>query len=423
MNKIFWIVVVILFTKINNIQAQFLNYARPIIDSLTSERYAGRGYVNDGVNKAANYLAKEFDKIGLKSFDGSYFQNYKLDINTFPNVQCVIDGKTYLAGEHFLVEANSPAIKGKYTVLPFTFNNKADSLLLWEKMNAGFLPNEALFLKGVDNPKAFYKWLDTFKKMGYSVPLILKTTDKKITWSTSETVSTIPILTFPDTLLSQVDVIEINVEQQLIKDYPCKNIVGFIPGKKKNKKGYVVFTGHYDHLGMLGNKAYFPGASDNASGVSMVLAMANYFTKNKVDFPVIFILFSGEEVGLLGSEHFVKNPMFDLASVRMLINVDIMGSAEQGITVVNGEVYKKEFDLLTQINKREKYLPNVVVRGKAANSDHYFFSEAGVPSFFIYSNGGPGYYHDVWDKPNTLTYQNYDNVGKLIAQFIKEVNN
>ncbi len=60
------------------------------------------------------------------------------------------------------------------------------------------------------------------------------------------------------------------------------------------------------------------------------------------------------------------------------------------------------------------------IRGKAANSDHYFFSEAGIPSVFLYSNGGPGWYHDVWDKPNTLTTTNYDNVAKLLIQFANE---
>jgi Iap family predicted aminopeptidase len=98
-----------------------------------------------------------------------------------------------------------------------------------------------------------------------------------------------------------------------------------------------------------------------------------------------------------------------------------MGSAEAGITVVNGEQFKSAFDQLVDINKREAYLPEIKIRGKAANSDHYFFSEAGVPSIFIYSNGGPGYYHDVWDKPNTLNFKNYDNVAKLLIQFIKEL--
>jgi Zn-dependent M28 family amino/carboxypeptidase len=172
---------------------------------------------------------------------------------------------------------------------------------------------------------------------------------------------------------------------------------------------------------MLGNNAYFPGASDNASGTSMILSMANYYAKNKQDYPIVFILFSGEEVGLLGSKYFVEHPLFSLQKIKMLVNVDIMGSAEAGITVVNGEQFKSAFDQLVDINKREAYLPEIKIRGKAANSDHYFFSEAGVPSIFIYSNGGPGYYHDVWDKPNTLNFKNYDNVAKLLIQFIKEL--
>ncbi|MFM2387739.1 MAG: hypothetical protein RL660_2496, partial [Bacteroidota bacterium] len=129
--------------------------------------------------------------------------------------------------------------------------------------------------------------------------------------------------------------------------------------------------------------------------------------------------FSGEEVGLLGSEYFVKNPTFDLKRIKALINVDIMGSAEEGITVVNGETYKNIFDRLVDINKRSKYLPEVKIRGKAQNSDHYYFGELGVPAIFIYSNGGPGWYHDVWDTPASITTTNFDAVGKLLIEFAK----
>jgi aminopeptidase YwaD len=404
-----------------NASAQFLENAKPIIEELCSAKYAGRGYINDGVNKTADYLAKQMEDIGLKNFDNTYFQNYNFDINTIQKVFCTLDGNVYEAGQHFLVDAPCPDLSGTFILLPFNIANDLDKQLLFLKLQQGLQSNEALLLKNADDGRAVRKLIDSLDGLGFIIPLVIKSTSKKLLWTTSQKNDKIPMLTFPDSIINKTDEITINVDSKLIKNYDCKNIIGYIPGKKKNTKGYIVFTAHYDHLGMMGEKAYFPGASDNASGTSMLLSIAKYYKQNKVDYPVIFILFSGEEVGLLGSKHFVEHPLFDLSKIKMLINIDIMGSAEEGITVVNGETFKTQFDQLVAINKQENYLPQVKIRGKASNSDHYYFGEAGVPSIFIFSNGGVGYYHDVWDKPNTLSLKNFDNVGKLLVQFANEI--
>jgi aminopeptidase YwaD len=403
------------------ISAQFVEHAKPILEELCSAQYAGRGYVQDGVNKAADYLANQFEQIGLKHFNDSYFQNYSFDINTIQKVSCTIDGKIFEAGEHFLVDAPCPSIKGKFQLLPFDLANNLDMQLLFIKLQQGIMPNEAIVFKHAEDGRAVKKLVDSIDALGFALPLIIKSTSKKLLWTTSQRVDKIPMLTFPDTIINTKNEIEIIVENKLIKEYANKNLIGFIPGKKKNTKGYIVFTAHYDHLGMMGEKAFFPGASDNASGTSMLLSIAKYYKQNKVDYPVIFILFSGEEVGLLGSKYFVEHPLFDLSKVKMLMNIDIMGNAEEGITVVNGETFRPQFDQLAEINKQQNYLPQVKIRGKASNSDHYYFGEAGVPSIFIFSNGGVGYYHDVWDKPNTISLKNFDNVGKLLVQFANEI--
>ncbi|KXK42568.1 MAG: peptidase M28, partial [Bacteroidetes bacterium OLB11] len=78
-------------------------------------------------------------------------------------------------------------------------------------------------------------------------------------------------------------------------------------------------------------------------GTSMILYLAKYFSVHKPLYNIVFILFSGEEAGLKGSEYFTTNPIFDIKKIKTLINIDIMGDAQNGITVVNGEVYKKCF--------------------------------------------------------------------------------
>jgi aminopeptidase YwaD len=110
-----------------------------------------------------------------------------------------------------------------------------------------------------------------------------------------------------------------------------------------------------------------------------------------------------------------------LSQIKFLTNVDIMGDATDGITVVNATEYPRQFELLEKINSERQLLPQIKSRGKAANSDHYHFSEAGVPSFFIYTNGGKGYYHDIYDKPGEITLNNVDNIVKLVIAFLKEI--
>jgi Zn-dependent M28 family amino/carboxypeptidase len=152
--------------------------------------------------------------------------------------------------------------------------------------------------------------------------------------------------------------------------------------------------------------------------MAMLLYLANYFTTHPQKYSVMFIAFSGEEAELIGSLYFSKHPVAPLKSIKFLLNIDIMGDATGGITVVNATENPREFEELQKINNNGKYLPAVKSRGKAANSDHYHITEAGVPGFFIYSIGGPGFYHDIYDKPATLTLSHVGDVSKLIIEFL-----
>jgi aminopeptidase YwaD len=128
--------------------------------------------------------------------------------------------------------------------------------------------------------------------------------------------------------------------------------------------------------------------------------------------------FGAEEMGLLGSKFFVENPLFPLSTIKFLINLDIAGTGDEGITVVNGSIYKKEFDLLFSINDEHNYLPQVKSRGEACNSDHCLFHLNNVPSFFIYTLGGIKAYHDVFDIPETLPLTKYKEYFKLLNSFV-----
>ena len=89
--------------------------------------------------------------------------------------------------------------------------------------------------------------------------------------------------------------------------------------------------------------------------------------------------------------------------------------------VVNGRILEQEYNLLHQLNTRHHYLPQIKSRGKAANSDHYHFSEKGVPAFFFYTLGGPSAYHDPQDLAATLPLSGFTGVFRLIKDFFKVV--
>jgi Zn-dependent M28 family amino/carboxypeptidase len=201
-------------------------------------------------------------------------------------------------------------------------------------------------------------------------------------------------------------------------NFQTQNIIAYIPGKIDS---FIVFSAHYDHLGILG-QVYFPGANDNASGVAMVLSLAKHFANRKTPpkYNLAFILFSGEELGLLGSLYFVTHPTFDLNKIKLLVNLDMVGSGDQGITVVNAFNQKKAFQLLKQINSQLHLLPSVKPRKNAPDSDHYPFTLKKIPAIFIYTRGRYKQYHSIYDRPDSLYYDYFPKLEKLLYTFTEK---
>lgn len=398
--------------------AQTLHSSKKIIRSLCADSLYGRGYVNDGVNKAAVFLVNQFEEIGLTPFGESYTQSYSFSVNTHPDsIFCRLDGKALEAGIDFLVDAGSPAVDGHFKLHHYEMKDSEQVHQLFQDIQHRQYENEALVLhhyslrnKRVGDSLALYKYLPG---------LLLTTEEHKLTHTISREVKEYPALIFFDSLLVGTKEISLTYANQFFPAFPCQNLCGYLPGAKHDS--LLVFSAHYDHLGMMGPNAMFPGASDNASGVSMVLALANYYRKHKPPYDMVFLLFSGEEAGLMGSHYFVDHPLFDLKKIKMLINLDIMGDAKKGIVVVNGEAQRHFFDLLKTNNEESAYLPEVRIRSNSHNSDHYWFTEKGVPAVFIYSNGGPGFYHDVNDVPENLHMTHYLGIAHLLEATIQSL--
>jgi Zn-dependent M28 family amino/carboxypeptidase len=216
--------------------------------------------------------------------------------------------------------------------------------------------------------------------------------------------------------LSEIKTAEVNIENKILTKYISKNVCAFVPGTGDNDT-MIVFTAHYDHLGGMGKGTYFPGANDNASGVSMLLNLVKHYGRNPPRYKTVFVFFAGEEAGLLGSKHFVEQNTLETGKIKFLVNLDLLGTGDEGIMVVNATEFRSQFEKLKQLSEEKKYLPAVKPRGKAQNSDHYWFTEKGVPCFFIYTLGGIKAYHDIYDRAETLPLTKYKEVFRLLTDF------
>lgn len=399
-------------------RSQDIDYVRKIIDTLSSPYMHGRGYVNGGDSIAAEFIKNEFVKDSLQYFKPGYYQEFIVSVNTFPGDISVNLGKVKLKpGIDFVVSGGSNGCNGKFKILtpnPPDLSSSEALMNYCEHNHAGrkfMLVNEIQLKKIYSNINFDIDDLPN----GYIIKenkLTGEVTDYSSPWS----------IIYIDSNRVQIKrkLITAKIENIFIQKYKTQNVIGYIEGKEK-PDSFIVFTAHYDHLGQMGKDVYFPGANDNASGVALMLDLARHYQQNRLKYSVVFIALTGEELGLLGSQQFVEDPLFSLSAIKFLINLDLEGTGEEGIKVVNATEFKKEFDGLKNINDKNNYLVSVNPRGKAANSDHYPFYEKGVKDFYIYTLGGSKAYHDIYDRPEALSLKGYNGLFKLLVDFVKQL--
>lgn len=361
-----------------SVSAQDLVSARKIIDTLTSVTFWGRGYTKGGMQKAATYIAEEFKRAGLQPMAGEHYQqDFSYPVNTFPaKMEVSINGQKLFPGKDFIIAPSSSGLKVK------TELEQLDSITFISRENR---------------------------------LMILK--QDKLTWGAAQQAEDFTVVQLDKKAMTELpEVIDLQVENDFIPEFKASNLCGMVKGTL-HPDSVLLFTAHYDHLGGMGENTYFPGANDNASGVALLLSLAKYYAAHPQPYSIAFICFAGEEAGLLGSAYFTEHPLIPLAHIRFLLNVDMVGTGEKGITVVNSTLHPKEFAVLNRLNAKYKYLPAINPRGPAANSDHYNFTQKGVPAFFIYTQGGINAYHDVFDRAATLPLTKFKQLYRLFIGF------
>jgi hypothetical protein len=199
------------------------------------------------------------------------------------------------------------------------------------------------------------------------------------------------------------------------------NVVGFIPSEDPNREESILITAHYDHLGKdLVNGDFYPGANDNASGMAVLLETARVLSSNCYipSINIVFIAFSGEEEGLLGSAYYIENPMFPLDKTLAVLNMDMAGTG-------TGDIYAgtKFPDLIKMIENSADILKMKVPISKNlvyGGSDQLLFARKNIPAvFFIRSNPtGLGDYHTPLDTVDTVDPENLAQQARLILMVV-----
>ena len=409
--------------------SQDLDYAKTIIQKLSSPEFKGRGYVENGDKLSAEFISGEFKKLGLAPVSKrSYFQKFMISVNTFPgSVTIKIDDLELAPASDYLVSASSPSIKGKYKIVKTSrveLDSESEIAALIRKAENSFILIDSRdknnekpeFSRRVDEYVNFLKYSPRINIKG----VIIYTNDK-LTWEMSTEQGIRPVISLnKDIDINSVSSVELNIEARYLSDYQTQNVTGKITGTSKSDS-LIMILAHYDHLGKMGSDVYFPGANDNASGVAMLLNLAKYYSANKPEYTMIFVALASEELGLLGAKAFTDDPPVDLKKIRFLVNFDLAGTGDEGVRVVNGSVFRDQFDLLVNINNSHGLLPKVDIRGPACNSDHCLFYQKNVPCFYIYTQGGIKAYHDIHDKYETLPLTEFVDYCTLMIKFFNSL--
>lgn len=448
-----------------------------ITADLSAPEMEGRGTMQPGGDKAANYIAARFQKLGLKPLGDkdSYLQKIDFRETVFtPETMFKVGDESYKHGEDYAFipfsdeDQNASGdmvfiaygiqsdqinrddlqgidVKGKIIVMldgpPLSISKAA-----WEKGNAKFAVLSNLFKKGAagivfvphgrekDSNELTISYLSRRKismggesRRGFPIPPIVIASGQG-----AEKLFAKSGTTYKDAL-KQVEEnsfkpIKLNQSVKIVKKSKSSkgtgsNVVGYLEGSDATLKAEaVLFSAHYDAYGMENGKIY-PGAADNALGVAEMLAVAEAYSKMDVKpkRSMIFLAVTGEEYGLFGSKYWAKKPTWDIKKVAANLNLDGIGTevyAPVKTFVGFGAEHSTLGAMLNDVSSVYgiKVIPDPVPEEKIFyRSDHYSFVERGVPALMLL--GAPEGDAQKWlDRSREWEKTDYHNVGDVIQK-------
>ncbi len=419
------------------------------ITTLSSDEYEGRETGTEGETKAAAYITKEFKSIGLKpKGEKGFIQKFKFNSGaTFGgSTQLVVNNYIFKNGEDFypLPYSGNAVVTNYISRVGYGISDtglKQDDYR--SKMNIA----KRIFLIETGTPDGsqphgkFTDWSDLRKKIdlaivkGAAAIIFINSdtslSDPKADWLNHTTPVAIPVLFAKGKaarLLHDSVITNCTVGAEIIHiEKEGSNIIGYVDNKATST---IIVGAHYDHLGFgdegslyRGEKAIHNGADDNASGTAALIELAKFVRahglKNK---NYLFLAFSGEEKGLLGSNYFVKHPTIDIKQVSCMINMDMLGrlKTDDKALIINGTgtspQWKEWLDSIPTGDMRLKTTESGV-----GPSDHTSFYLQNIPVLHFFS-GTHSDYHKPTDDESKINYDGEMQIIELIETLLRKAN-
>ncbi|HVW61153.1 MAG TPA: M28 family peptidase [Puia sp.] len=369
---------------------------------LSSDAMRGRRTFSPDIDRAAAFIASQFKEAGLTPLNGSsgYLQPFAMVQAKVSSAGATLDGTD--------LPASAIAVASSSTHLTVD-------------ENSGY---EKAFLKAGDNFRDILKYLSQEKK---SYVVFIDTSFSKnfprlAGFASQQFKSSRNVVMLLTTV--NPSKYSITVDQE-VSEKPLANVVGILPGKSK-KNEYVIFSAHYDHLGVgqpnEKGDSIFNGANDDASGSTAVMMLARYFGKLKNnERTLVFATFSAEEIGGFGSQYF--SHQFDPSTVMAMFNIEMIGTESKwgtnsayitGYEKTNmGEILEKNLS-----GSKFTFHPDPYPEQQLFyRSDNATLARQGVPAHTISTSkmDSEKYYHTQGDEIGTLDMKNMAEVIKSIA--------
>lgn len=221
---------------------------------------------------------------------------------------------------------------------------------------------------------------------------------------------------------SYFQLIPAHPEQRTGTEQLGRNVAAILPGADpKLRDEWVLLAAHYDHLGVV-KGVHYPGADDNASGIAMLLEVAEHFAlgKGKPARTIVFVAFDQEEAGLLGSQHFVRRPPLPLRRLKAMLAADMLGRSmanvmDEYLFVLGSEHSRQLRRLVTTVRpptglKLGRLGADVV----GTRSDYGPFRDRQVPFLFLSTGQHPDY-HKPTDTPDRIDYAKLERISRWVA--------
>jgi hypothetical protein len=455
--------------------------------TLASADMEGRGAGTRGAQKAVNYITQQFAETGLSVLP-EYQQQFEIYKDTMVPIKLHVGAKKFILGTDYLITSGSQE-ENQFAAREIVFAGYGISTPLYDDYT-GLDVRDKVVVIFPDEPKQGDNYLisgnPNLSEWGLNLSAKIKTAKEKgalalLVVNPSEDVfmtskaaqpaeslsPAIPVVNITRAMFSQIFDEKISREILSKKDSaelfphadlrerantyveygpikvpaPAFNIIGMIPGSAYPNE-YVFITAHYDHIGITNGQINY-GADDNGSGISTMLTIAKAFKQAADDGAppkrsIVFIAFSGEELGLLGSAFYTQNPIFPLDNISADLNIDMIGRVQRG----KGGQKDRNYLYVIGNNRLSTDLNKVIasVKGKTTvkedykynnpndpemlfyRSDHYNFAEKGVPVLF-FTNGVHEDYHLPGDTADKIEFDVLKNRSKYIFLIAWEIAN